>query len=161
TEEDEAQANEKEIGTLLKQGDDAARRGNKQQAIEIWSRIFLIDINNSDAVTRIEKARQEMAEGNRVISDALKTGREKFEAGDFTGAREQFLQVLALDESEATARFYIDRIEEELSRSSSGQPSAAPAAGGVRETPSAGTESAAAAAPARAAKSRPSKGLPI
>src|SRR5262249_7629146 len=77
TEEEEAGASEREITTLLKQGDAAARRGNKQQAIEIWSRIFLIDINNSDAVTRIEKARQEMAEGNRVISDALKTGREK------------------------------------------------------------------------------------
>jgi tetratricopeptide (TPR) repeat protein len=161
-EEDESQANEREITTLLKQGDEAARRGNRQQAIEIWSRIFLIDINNSDAVTRIEKARQEMAEGNRVISDALKTGREKFEAGDFTGAREHFLQVLALDESEATARFYIDRIEEELSRAASGQPSGS-SAGGARETPSSGVgEAAAGAAPARAAKSRSaSKGFPI
>jgi tetratricopeptide (TPR) repeat protein len=158
-EEDEAGANEKEITTLLKQGDDAVRRGNRQQAIEIWSRIFLIDINNSDAVTRIEKARQEMAEGNRVISDALKAGREKFEAGDFTGAREHFLQVLALDENEATARFYIDRIEEELSRAASGQRSGS----SVGEAPSSdASEAAVGAAPARAAKARSaSRGLPI
>ena len=44
--------------------------GNRQQAIEIWSRIFLIDINNSDAVGRIEKARQEMSEGNRRVAEA-------------------------------------------------------------------------------------------
>ena len=109
-----------EIATLLQQGDDAARNGNRQQAIEIWSRIFLIDINNSEAVGRIEKARQEMAEGNRRIAESLKLGREKFEAGDFTAAREAFLQVLALDETDQTARTYIDRIEQQLSRPSSG-----------------------------------------
>ena len=154
TEEEDTGAGDKEIETLLKQGDDAARRGNRQQAIEIWSRIFLIDINNSEAVTRIEKARQEMAEGNRVISDALKTGREKFEAGDFTGAREQFLQVLALDENEPTARFYIDRIEEELARAAAGgqpAPSAAAPAGGSDDAAWASPQSAAGAAPSKSA----------
>ena len=86
----------------------------------MWSRIFLIDINNSEAVGRIEKARQEMAEGNRRVAESLRQGREKFEAGDFTAAREAFLQVLALDETDATARSYIDRIEQELARPSSG-----------------------------------------
>ena len=109
-----------EIATLLQQGDDAARTGNRQQAIEIWSRIFLIDINNSEAVGRIEKARQEMAEGNRRVAESLKQGREKFEAGDFTAAREAFLQVLALDETDQTARSYLDRIEQQLARPSAG-----------------------------------------
>jgi tetratricopeptide (TPR) repeat protein len=111
---------ESEIQALLVQGDEAARVGNRQGAIELWSRIFLIDINNSEAVSRIEKARQEMADGNRRVSEALKHGREKFEAGDFTGAREAFLEVLAGDETDATARSYLDRIEQELSRPSSG-----------------------------------------
>src|SRR5262249_59303014 len=104
----EPPSQQQEIASLLQQGDDAARSGNRQQAIEIWSRIFLIDINNSDAVGRIEKARQEMAEGNRRIADSLKQGRERFEAGDFTAAREAFLQVLALDETDQTARTYLD-----------------------------------------------------
>ncbi|HTD51489.1 MAG TPA: hypothetical protein VK780_00565, partial [Thermoanaerobaculia bacterium] len=38
---------EQEIESLLNKGDEASRAGNPQQAIEIWSRIFLIDINNS------------------------------------------------------------------------------------------------------------------
>ncbi len=57
----EPPSQQQEIDSLLERGDDAARAGNRQQAIEIWSRIFLIDINNSEAVGRIEKARQEMA----------------------------------------------------------------------------------------------------
>ncbi len=109
-----------EIEGLLARGDEAARAGSRQQAIEIWSRIFLIDINNSEAVGRIEKVRQEMAEGNKRVAESLRQGREKFEAGDFTAAREAFLQVLAFDETDATARSYIDRIEQELARPSAG-----------------------------------------
>lgn len=112
--EAEATSSEREIANLLKQGDEAAKRGDRQQAIEIWSRIFLIDINNSEAVIRIENSRQDMAEGNRKIADCLKSGREAFEAGDLAVAREMFLQVLAVDENEPTAKFYLDRIEEEL-----------------------------------------------
>jgi len=121
-EDEETRASEHEIAALMRQGDEMASRGDRQQAIEIWSRIFLIDINNAEAVSRIEKTRQDMADGNRVVSDGLKTGREKFEAGDLASARELFLQVLAVDENDPTARFYIDKIEEELARS------AAPAA---------------------------------
>ncbi|HEY6931461.1 MAG TPA: hypothetical protein VJA66_17455, partial [Thermoanaerobaculia bacterium] len=159
--EEDSGAGDKEIETLLKQGDDAARRGNRQQAIEIWSRIFLIDINNSDAVTRIEKARQEMAEGNRAISDALKTGREKFESADFTGAREQFLQVLALDENEPTARFYIDRIEEEIARAAAGgQPAPMAAAPEASDDAAWATSQSAAGAPAKPAAA-PKRSIPI
>ena len=116
----EPPSQQQEIASLLERGDTAAHAGNRQQAIEIWSRIFLIDINNAEAVGRIEKARQEMAEGNKRIVESLKRGREAFEAGDFTAAREAFLQVLALDETDATARSYLDRIETELARPSSG-----------------------------------------
>ncbi|HYX22141.1 MAG TPA: hypothetical protein VFA98_14965 [Thermoanaerobaculia bacterium] len=116
----EPPSQQQEIESLLERGDTAAHSGNRQQAIEIWSRIFLIDINNAEAVGRIEKARQEMAEGNKRIVESLKRGREAFEAGDFTAAREAFLQVLAFDETDATARSYIDRIETELARPSSG-----------------------------------------
>ncbi len=126
--EEDSAAGEREIGALLRQGDDAARRGERQQAIEIWSRIFLIDINNSEAVTRIEQARQEMAEGNRRISDGLKTGREAYEAGDLSGARELFLQVLAVDENEPTARFYLDRIQAEMANPGTAEGGEAPEA---------------------------------
>ncbi len=116
----EPPSQQQEIASLLQRGDEAVQAGNRQQAIEIWSRIFLIDINNSEAVGRIEKARQEMSEGNRRVAEGLKRGREAFESGDYTGAREAFLAVLAVDETDATARSYLDRIESELARPSSG-----------------------------------------
>ncbi len=111
---------QQEIAALLARGDEAVQAGNRQQAIEVWSRIFLIDINNSEAVGRIETARKEMAEGNRRAAESLRLGRDKFESGDFTAAREAFLEVLAIDETDATARSYLDRIEQELARPSAG-----------------------------------------
>jgi tetratricopeptide (TPR) repeat protein len=140
-------AGEREIEGLLRQGDDAVTRGDRQQAIEIWSRIFLIDINNTDAVVRIENARQEMADGNRVVSDGLKAGREKYEAGDLAGARELFLEVLAIDENEPTARFHLDRIEDDMARAAQA-PAAETSEAGAGQP--AGAEEAA-GKPARAA----------
>ncbi len=70
------QSTEEQIELLLRQGDEARAAGDKQQAIEIWSRIFLIDIDNAEAVTRIEDARREMSEEGRRIA-ALEEGREK------------------------------------------------------------------------------------
>jgi tetratricopeptide (TPR) repeat protein len=89
---------EQEIAALLRQGDDANAGGDKQQAIEIWSRIFLLDINNADAVSRIEKTRAEMAEESRRVAAALEQGQESFEKGDLASARKQFDAVLHLDE---------------------------------------------------------------
>jgi tetratricopeptide (TPR) repeat protein len=160
--EEEARNNDREISALMRQGDELARRGDRQQAIEVWSRIFLIDINNSEAVSRIEATRQGMAEGNRVISDGLKAGREKYEAGDHAAARELFLQVLAVDENDATARFYIDKIEEEIARGGGPSTRASMPAGSLDF----GEESARPASPVAAASApppatKPSRGLSI
>ena len=126
SDDEDAENAEKEIARLLKQGDEVSKKGDRQQAIEIWSRVFLIDINNSEAVTRIEKARLEMAEEGRLVGDLLKKGRDSFEAGDREGAKQIFRQAQALDPDEATARFYLERIEKEGQELAPGAASAAP-----------------------------------
>jgi tetratricopeptide (TPR) repeat protein len=85
-----------EIAALLRKGDDARVAGDKQQAIEIWSRIFLIDINNGDAVARIEAARREMAEESQRIAASLDKGEVSFAKGDLAAARTEFDAVLSL-----------------------------------------------------------------
>ncbi len=129
--EEEARAAEREIGALIKQGDEAAKKGDREQAIEIWSRVFLIDINNSEAVTRIEKARQETADESRLVAECLKKGRESFEAGDREAARRFFLQAQSLDPGEPTAGQYLERIEkgdaEKAAPAAAGEAAAKPA----------------------------------
>ena len=85
-----------EIEVLLRKGDEARSSGDKQQAIEIWSRIFLIDINNAESVKRIEETRRGMAEESRKVAAALQKGQDSFGKGDLASARSEFDSVLSL-----------------------------------------------------------------
>jgi len=140
-----------EIQRLLDEGDRLSEKGDHQGAIEIWSRIFLSDLSNPEAATRIENARTRLAETNRRVSEALKQGRILYESGKPKEAREKFLEVLAIDENEATARAYLHRIEEDLSRppASFDLSAAAPAGDVLAEDEEAGGGVAPAAASAR------------
>ncbi|HEY6066519.1 MAG TPA: tetratricopeptide repeat protein [Thermoanaerobaculia bacterium] len=95
---------EAEIASLLKRGDDARSAGDRQQAIEIWSRIFLIDINNTDAVSRIENTRAEMSEESHRLAASLEKGQESYARGDLAAARTQFDAVLSLGEEPPASR---------------------------------------------------------
>lgn len=108
------------ITQFLKQGDDAFARGNAQEAIDLWSRVFLIDLSNEDASRRIDSAREAQAEAGRKIDMLLSDGVQSFEAGDLAGARNKFLDVLALSENDATARGYLNQIDAALSTPGAG-----------------------------------------
>ena len=117
--EPEPPSQQQEIAALLGQGDEAVRAGNRQQAIEIWSRIFLIDINNSEAVGRIEKARQEMAEGNRASPRA--SSADASVSRRATSRPPARLPGGPRPRRERRHRpLLLDRIEQELARPSSG-----------------------------------------
>ncbi len=115
------------ITQFLKQGDEAFARGNAQEAIDLWSRVFLIDLSNEEASRRIDSARESQAESARKIDMLLSEGVQSYEAGDLAGARNKFLDVLALSENDATARGYLNQIDAALSTpATSGSPAAAP-----------------------------------
>ena len=105
------------ITQFLKQGDEALARGNAQEAIDLWSRVFLIDLSNEDASRRIDSAREAQAESARKIDILLSEGVQSYEAGDLAGARNKFLDVLAASENDATARGYLNQIEAALATS--------------------------------------------
>ncbi len=111
------------IAQFLKQGDDALARGNPQEAIDLWSRVFLIDLSNDEASRRIDAARDQLADASRKVDLLLSEGVQLYEAGDLPGARSKFLDVLSLSEHDATARSYLNQIEAALSA-----PSASPSA---------------------------------
>jgi tetratricopeptide (TPR) repeat protein len=102
------------ITQFLKQGDEALARGNAQEAIDLWSRVFLIDLSNEEASRRIDSAREAQAESARKIDLLLSEGVAQYEKGDLAGARNKFLDVLAVSENDATARGYLNQIEAAL-----------------------------------------------
>lgn len=103
------------IVQFLRQGDEAEARGQLQEAIDLWSRVFLIDLSNEEASRRIDGAREKQSESARQLDVLLSEGVQLYESGDLPSARHAFLKVLTLSETDATARNYLNQIDAALS----------------------------------------------
>lgn len=101
---------QKKIEQYLSDGDKAFEAGEYQQAIDLWSRIFLIDVTNEAASERIEKAKSKRNEIESRADDALAAGIQAFERKDFATAKTRFNEVLLADPNNATASDYLGRI---------------------------------------------------
>lgn len=100
------------IAELLREGQEAFDRGEPQIAIDAWSRIFLIDIDNVEAARRIELARRQKAEREREVEEIFHDAVEEFEAGNVDNARRAFERVLQLQPGHFSAREYLERLAE-------------------------------------------------
>jgi len=112
------------IAQFLRQGDEAQARGQLQEAIDLWSRVFLIDLSNEEASRRIDAAREKQSAAALELDSLLSEGVQLYESGDLQSARNVFLKVLTRSETDATARNYLNQIDAALA---SPGPAAAPA----------------------------------
>jgi tetratricopeptide (TPR) repeat protein len=101
---------QKKIEQYLADGDRAFSAGDYQQAIDHWSRIFLIDVTNDQASERIERAKARRREAEQKSETLLGTAIDAFERGDKNRARADFNEVLRLDPGNATALEYLGRM---------------------------------------------------
>ncbi|MCH9650713.1 MAG: hypothetical protein K0U98_20955 [Deltaproteobacteria bacterium] len=98
------------INELLADGQKAFQQGDHQGAIDAWSRIFLIDVDNEEASQRIEKARRLKAESERQVEEVYHDGLTAWEQGDAAKAREAFERVLELQPSHVAASELLEQI---------------------------------------------------
>jgi tetratricopeptide (TPR) repeat protein len=100
------------IRQYLSDGDRAFSGGDYQQAIDLWSRIFLIDVTNDEASDRIEKAKAKRREIDQQLEPLIASGVAAFEQGNTAQAHKDLSEVLRLDPQNATAQSYLDRLGE-------------------------------------------------
>lgn len=91
-----ASSGDPRIDELLDEGQLAFDRGDHQDAIDAWSRIFLIDIDHAEANRRIEEARRRKAEAERETEAIFHEAQGRVDAGDLDGARELLTRLLEL-----------------------------------------------------------------
>jgi tetratricopeptide (TPR) repeat protein len=103
---------QKKVQEYLSEGDRAFDAGHLQQAIDLWSRIFLIDVTNEQASERIEKAKMRRRDIDQKGETLLATGIQAFDRGDREGARESFSKLLQLDPTNPTALDYMEKLSE-------------------------------------------------
>ena len=100
---------QRKVRQYLADGDRAAAAGDYQQAIDLWSRIFLIDVTNDEASQRIEDAKAKRREIETKV-DALVSAGELAYGRDNATARAKFNEALLLDPGNLTAHDYLERI---------------------------------------------------
>ena len=102
---------DRRIRQLLDEGQGAFDSGDPQAAIDAWSRIFLIDIDNQEAARRIERARKLKAEAERQVEEIFHDGLGRLEANDLDGARQAFQRVLEIQPGYLAAREYLSQLD--------------------------------------------------
>ena len=106
------------IRQLLEEGDRLFANEQYQGAIEVWSEIFMLDVNHPDALERIEKARAAASEQRLMIKDLVKDAQAAYERGEVDQAHELFNKIRSIDPENSEAAKYlhlIERSEEEPS----------------------------------------------
>jgi tetratricopeptide (TPR) repeat protein len=115
------------IRGYLAEGDALFDAGNHQGAIDVWSRIFLIDVTNEEASERIEKAKAKKREADAKLDELLGTGIAAYDRGDYATARATFDEVLAQDSEHFRAREYLEKLDDHSAATGAAAPGTAPA----------------------------------
>lgn len=101
---------QRKIEQYLTDGDRAYEAGDYQQAIDVWSRIFLIDVTNDAASERIERAKGKRREIEDRVEILLASAVTAFERQDKARARADFAEVLRIDPNNTTAQDFMERL---------------------------------------------------
>ncbi|HEX2254049.1 MAG TPA: hypothetical protein VHQ65_12335 [Thermoanaerobaculia bacterium] len=102
---------DRRIAELLAEGQAAFDRGDPQGAIDVWSRIFLIDLDHEEASRRIDRARRVKSEQERELEEDFHRAAAAYEAGRLDDARHGFETILAAQPAHAGAREMLDHLE--------------------------------------------------
>ncbi len=103
---------QQKIQQYLTDGDRAFDAGDYQQAIDLWSRIFLIDVTNDQASDRIERAKARRREIESKVETLLGSAITAYDRKDMNRARVELAEVLRIDPNNVAAQDYMERINE-------------------------------------------------
>lgn len=123
---------ETRIRELLQHGQEAFDRAEYQEAIDVWSRIFLMDPTHQEALHCVEEARGRKEEVERRVEHLLYEAEEARSAGKIGEARRLVDEVLATQADHLEALDLRDRLagpEAAEGQEGAPEPVAAPGAG--------------------------------
>ncbi len=126
------------VHDLLRQANEAAESGRKDDALGLLSRLLILDDQNIEAMALDEKLRQEAGESARSSEEWLNEGVQCLEQGQAGRARELFLRVLEAVPDHREAVDYLDRAEARLQYEASPRVGMPKEAGGLAGPPARG-----------------------
>jgi tetratricopeptide (TPR) repeat protein len=109
------------IQGLLAEGDQKRDAGQLQQAMDIWSRVFIVDDNNQDAEKRIDDARRILEEQARKVEELVQEAEDLIVQGYGDEACAKLEHILVIMPNHHEAR---TRLEELRNPAAAGAPAA-------------------------------------
>jgi tetratricopeptide (TPR) repeat protein len=103
-------AEQAKIRQYIEEGQALQAQGRIQDAIDIWTRVFILDEQNQDVQGLIDAAKAGMAGNQSEIEHALAEGIAAFNSGQPERARPLLEKVLQAMPGHKEARYYLDRM---------------------------------------------------
>ncbi|OYV99654.1 MAG: hypothetical protein B7X11_05180, partial [Acidobacteria bacterium 37-65-4] len=101
------------VQQYLKEGQDLYASGQYQDAIDVWTRIFILDESNTEADALIARAKEAVNANQGEIEHSLTEAIAAFNAGDCGRARPLLEKVLQSFPGHREALYYLGRINEQ------------------------------------------------
>jgi tetratricopeptide (TPR) repeat protein len=100
------------VKQYVKEGQDLFAQGRYQDAIDVWTRIFIVDETNKEADNLIAKAKEALNANQGEIEHNLTEGIAAFNAGDVARAKPLLERVIQSFPGHREALYYLSRISE-------------------------------------------------
>lgn len=100
------------LKALVDEGEEAFAAGRFQQAIDVWSRIYIVDLNNTRAQKLVDRARKALDEELRRFDEIIQDANDLLERKDYDGAAARFKEVLEESPQHPEATEGLERIEQ-------------------------------------------------
>lgn len=107
-----APAESARVAQYLKEGQTLFDQGHFQDAIDVWTRVFILDENNKEADALIARAKEAMSANQGEVEHHLTEAIAAYNAGDFARAKPLLEKVLQSFPGHREALYYLSRIAE-------------------------------------------------
>ncbi|MGC8763796.1 MAG: tetratricopeptide repeat protein, partial [Acidobacteriota bacterium] len=107
-----APAEAQKVAQYLAEGKAHFEAGRYQDAIDAWTRIFIVDEENGEAQALIDQARERMGAHQEEIEHLLTEGIGAFNSGEYERAQTLLERILSVFPTHREAQYYLDRLEE-------------------------------------------------
>lgn len=133
------------VQEYIENGNKLYEAGSYQEAIDRWTRVFIIDETNSEAQELIDAAKETINKRQKDIEPLLAEGIAAYNSGDFDKSRKTLEEILAAFPAHREALYFLDQIKKKSSdpKTQGGDEFELiqPEGEGAQQTPAEGSES--------------------
>jgi tetratricopeptide (TPR) repeat protein len=105
---------EERIAALITRGDHLEAQGDLQEAIQVWSRVFILEDSHAEAEERVDRARRTLEEQAIRVDEIRFKAEDLWKGGNLEEAKAHYQQVLEILPKHQEALNALEQIETQM-----------------------------------------------